>query len=185
MRWTLTRFGLALLIGLSVPAIQPTAARSPAPSHAGSGQTAQERIAQRDIQEAINQWLEFAETRDIEAISHAMTPDFELHLLDGTVLNRQQVLEGIRQEWASVLRVSDETAITIESLELSGPQVTVYTRQHYVRYLASQKDGSPHEVITNVRHCETRVFTSQGWITRRVEEIEQGQTTVDGEAYHP
>jgi ketosteroid isomerase-like protein len=185
MRRVLVGLILAILLGASAPAVRPAAAGSTAGASREGVQTAQGRIAQRDIQEAINQWLEFSEARDLDAVARAMTPDFALQLLDGTVLNRQQVLDGMRQEWASVLRVSDETSITVERLELLGPQATVYTRQHYVRYMPSRKDGSPHEVITNVRHRETWVFTEKGWISKRVEEIEQGETLVDGEPYQP
>ncbi len=185
MRGIISGFGLAVLLGAATAGVAPPLEHSSVGSAAARERTAQERVAQRDIQQAINEWLEFSEARDMEAISRTMTPDFELHLLDGTVLNRGQALEGMRQEWSSVLRVSDQTAITVESLALSGPRATVYTLQRYVRYLPDRKDGSPHEVITNVRHRETWVFTARGWIMQRVEEIEQGATTLDGEPYQP
>jgi len=40
-------------------------------------------------------------------------------------------------------------------------------------------------VITSVRHRETWVYTKDGWIAKRIEEIEQGITYLDGEPYDP
>ena len=65
--------------------------------------TPQERIVQRDIQEAIDQGLEEREAKDIQALSRQIPPDFTLRLLDGTTLNREQSLEGIRQDLQTVL----------------------------------------------------------------------------------
>ena len=70
-------------------------------------------------------------------------------------------------------------------LVLAGKQATVYTRQQYVRTLPDRKDGSPHEVITGVKHRETWVYTNDGWASKRIEELEQGQTYLDGEPYDP
>jgi len=46
------------------------------------------------------------------------------------------------------------------------------TKQQYVRTIPDRKDGSPHEVITSVSHREKWVCTKDGWIGKRVEEIE-------------
>ena len=147
--------------------------------------TAQERIVQRDIQEVIDQSLEADEARDWRAQLNPLTSDFTLTLLDGTTLNRSQVQEGIRRDFDSILAISDQTSIKIDCLTLSGKQATVYTNQHYVRTMPDRKDGSPHEVITNVRHRETWIYNDRGWMVKHVAELEQGQTYLDGEPYNP
>jgi hypothetical protein len=148
--------------------------------------TAQERIVQRDIQEAMDGNSEEWAAKDLEELSRQMPLDFRVRLLDGTTLNRQQVIEGMRQDLESVLRIDDDRTYTrIECLTLAGNEATVYTKQQYVRTLPDRKDGSPHEVITSVRHCEKWVYTKDGWAAKRVEEIEQGPTYLDGGAYDP
>src|SRR5207237_200146 len=123
--------------------------------------------------------------RDSEAGAHNLTEDFTLRLLDGTVLNRQQALQGIEQQKSSLLMVSDRTRVVVECLVLQGGEATVYTNQHYVRYMPDRRNGSPHEVITNITHRETWVFTEEGWKVKRIEELQQGQTLLDGQPYNP
>ncbi len=79
----------------------------------------------------------------------------------------------------------DRTYTRIECLTLTGNEATVYTTQQYVRTIPDRKDGSPHEVITSVRHREKWVRTKDGWVGKRVEEIEQGPTYLGGEPYKP
>jgi hypothetical protein len=147
--------------------------------------SAQERIAQRDIQERINESIEADIARDSEAGARNLTNDSTLRLLDGTVLNRQQFVEDNKEQKNSLLMVSDRTRITIDCLALKGKEATVYTNQHYVRYMPDRKDGSPHEVITNITHRETWVFTSDGWKVKYVEELQRGATLLNGQPYSP
>jgi hypothetical protein len=148
--------------------------------------TPQERIVQRDIQEAIDQGLEEREAKDIEALSRQISPDFTLRLVDGTTLNREQSLEGIRQDLQTVLQFHADRSYThVECLNLAGNEATVYTKQQYVRTMPDRKDGSPHEAITSVRHRETWLYTKDRWVNRRIEEIERGTTYLDGEPYDP
>ncbi len=161
-------------------------AQSPCTSQSERKPTPQERIIQRDIQAAIDQQLEEFAAMDVDAATRLIPKDFSIRLLDGTTLNRDQAIAGMRQEKASVLRVdADRTYTRIECLHLTGKEATVYTFQQYVRSLPDRKDGSPHEVITSVRHRETWVYTSDGWVTKRVEELEQGPTFLDGEPFDP
>lgn len=147
--------------------------------------SAQERIAQRDIQERIDESIEADIAKDSEAGAHNLTDEFTLRLLDGTVLNRQQFLEGNNEQKDSLLLVSDRTRTTIESLALKGREATVYTNQHYVRYMPDRKNGSPHEVITNMSHRETWVFTSEGWNVKHIDELQEGSTMLNGQPYTP
>ncbi|HXO30816.1 MAG TPA: hypothetical protein VN901_00530 [Candidatus Acidoferrales bacterium] len=46
--------------------------------------------------------------------------------------------------------------------------------------MPNRKDGSPHELITNVKHRETWGYTEAGWLMKRIEEMKQGPTYLDG-----
>ena len=146
--------------------------------------SAQERIAQRDIQERIDSSIEADIARDSEARAFNLTEDFTVKFLDGKLLNRQQFLAGNKEQKDSLLLVSDKTRIKIDCLVLKGKEATVYTNQHFVRYMPDRKDGSPHEVTTNITHKETWVFTSEGWKVKHIEELQRGQTLLNGEVYN-
>jgi hypothetical protein len=147
--------------------------------------TAQERIASRHIQERIDSSLEAFAAKDMSALTAELPADFTLKTIEGTVLDRAQIAEGMRHELASVLAVSDDTYTHITCLSLRGSQATVMTEQHYVRMVPDRKDGSPHEIITNVTHREIWVYTEHGWRTKHVDEVVQGPTLLDGEPYNP
>lgn len=148
--------------------------------------TAQEQIVQRDIQEVIDQEIEEFGAKDLAAVSRQMPQDFTIQLIDGTTLNREQVIHGMQEDLNSVLSIDvDRTYTRIECLTLRGKEATVYTTQQYVRTIPDRKDGGPHEVITSVRHRETWAYGKDGWVAKRVQEIEQGPTYLDGELYDP
>jgi hypothetical protein len=161
-------------------------AQSPCTSQTASKLTPQERIAQRDIQAAIDQQIEELAAKDMDAATRLMPRDFSIRLVDGTTLNRDQTIAGMRQEKDSVLRVDIDRSYThIECLHLAGKEAIIYTKQQYVRTVPDLKNGSPHEIITSVRHREIWTYTEDGWVTKRIEELEQGQTYLDGELYDP
>lgn len=146
--------------------------------------SAQERIVQRDIQEAIDRRIEELGAKDLAALSREIPEGFKLQLLDGTSLNREQAIEGMRQQLESVLSIDvDRTYTRIECLALMGNEAVIYTNQQYVRTLPDRKGGSLHEVITSVRHRETWVYSKDGWVVKHIQEIEQGPTYLDGEPY--
>jgi hypothetical protein len=147
--------------------------------------SAQERIVQRDIQQAIDRQIEELGARDLVALSRELAQGFTLQQLDGTTLNREQAIEGMRQQLESVLSIDVDRSYTrIECLALAGNEATVYTKQQYVRTVPDRKDGSPHEVTTSVRHRETWVYSKDGWVSKHIQEIEQGPTYLDGEPYN-
>jgi len=159
-------------------------AQSPRTSQTASKLTPQERIAQRDIQAAIDQQIEELAAKDMDPATRLMPKDFSIRLVDGTTLNRDQAIAGMRQEKASVLRVDiDRTYTHIECLHLAGKEAIVYTKQQYVRTVPDPKNGSPHEIVTGVRHREIWTYTEDGWVTKRIEELEQGQTYLDDQPY--
>jgi|HubBroStandDraft_1064217.scaffolds.fasta_scaffold135354_1 hypothetical protein len=186
------RRAMALGMGILFSGVLGTAgsgtspALSPCAADGANQPTAQERIVQRDIQEVIDQNLEEFGAKDIEALSRHFPAEFTIRLLDGTTLNREQVLEGMRKDLESVLTIDvDRTYTRIERLTLAGKEATLYTQQRYVRMLPDRKNGSPHEVITSVRHRETWTYMKDGWVATHIEELEQGPTYLDGELYDP
>jgi hypothetical protein len=174
---------LVAFAGINLTADVSAVAQTPCSQ--GRSLSAQENIAQRDIQERIDESIEADVARDSEAGARNLTHDFTARLLDGTVLNRQQFLEGNQEQKDSLLLISEKTRITIDCLSLKGKEAIVYTNQHYVRYMPDRKDNSPHEVITNITHKETWVFTSEGWKVKHIEELQRGVTLLNGQPYNP
>jgi hypothetical protein len=102
-----TAFAAAILFAgiISVRGVTAAPARSTCASQTAPKLTPQERTTQRDIQAAIDQQIEELAAMDIDAATRLMPKDFSIRLLDGTTLNRDQAIAGMRQEKASVLRV--------------------------------------------------------------------------------
>lgn len=144
----------------------------------------QEAIARRDIQREIQTSVEADIAMDASARSSIETADLKIKELDGKIVPAAQI-GASTNNYQGILRTSDETKIKIECLILKGKEAIVYTNQHFVRYIPNRKDESPHEVITNIIHRETWVFTEKGWKVRYIEELERGNTYLDGHLYNP
>jgi hypothetical protein len=145
--------------------------------------TDQERFVQREIQSRIDESIEAGQAKDLAAELHYAAPTLTVKLVDGTVLDRRQIEEAMKRDSAWVLAVSDQTTVTIQCLELKGKEAVPVTEQHFVRTVPDRKDGSPHELITNVTHEETWAYGKDGWLTQRVKELKQGPTYLDGKLY--
>ncbi len=145
----------------------------------------QEAIAKRDIQRLINQTIEGDIAKDADAKLQMESDDFTVKELDGKIYTKDSVkqLAASANNYQGILRISEDTKIKIECLSFKGKEAIVYTNQHFVRYVPDRKDESPHEVITNIIHRETWVFSEQGWKVRYVEELERGNTYLDGKLY--
>lgn len=145
----------------------------------------QETIAKRDIQRQINHSINADIAKDADARSSIETGDLTIRELDGKVYMKESAeqIGASANNYQGILRISDNTKIKIECLTLKGKEAIVYTNQHFVRYVPDRKDESPHEVITNIIHRETWVFTEQGWKVRYIEELERGNTYLDGKLY--
>ncbi len=99
-------------------------------SHDATKRSAQERIVQRDIPEALDRQIEELGVEDLAALSREVPQGFTLRLLAGTRLNREQAIEGMRQQLKSVLSIDvDRTYTRIECLALMGNEATIYTKQ--------------------------------------------------------
>jgi hypothetical protein len=146
----------------------------------------QEKIARRDIQNIINQGLEADEAKDTEASDHNLTDDFTIKDLDGKLWTREEMKGkkgASKNNYEGILQISDRSWIKIEMLTLKGLEAVVYTNQHFVRYVPDRKDGSPHELITNIIHREIWIFTDKGWKMKHIEELERGKTYLNGEVF--
>ena len=173
---TLTWTTIGVLLSVAAGFAQPPCAHS-------SRLTDQERFVRAEIQAEIDESIEAAEAKDLPAGMHYFAPDLTMKLVDGTVLDRRQVADGMKRDSDWILSVSDRTAVKIECLELKGKEAVVVTDQHFVRTVPDRKDGSPHELVTNVRHRETWIYTAAGWLTKRIEELSQGPTYLDGKLF--
>lgn len=147
----------------------------------------QAAIVRRDIQRLIDQSIEADIAKDAEARSSIETEDLTIKELDGQIHTKESAAQigASVNSYQGILLVSDDTKISIECLTLKGKEAIVYTNQHFVRYVPDRKDESPHEIITNIIHRETWIFTEQGWKVRYIEELERGNTYLDGKLYKP
>ncbi len=145
--------------------------------------TDQERFVLHEIQLRIDESVEASEAQDLAAKMHYAAPDLTLKLVDGTILDRKQIEAGMKRDSDWILAVSDQTTIKIECIELKGTEAVLFTDQHFVRTVPDRKDGSPHELITNATHRETWIYAKGGWLTKRIDELKQGPTYLDGKLY--
>jgi hypothetical protein len=145
--------------------------------------TGQGRLVRREIQSRIDESIEADEAKDLVAKMEHSAPDLTLKLVDGTVLDRKQIEEGVKRDADWILSVSDQTNVTIECIELKGKEAVLITDQHFVRTVPDRKDGSPHELITHVKHRETWIYTQKGWLTKRIDELTEGPVYLDGKLY--
>lgn len=147
----------------------------------------QEAIARRDIQQLLNQTVSAGIAKDAAAALHNDADEITFKALDGKILTNEAAknVGAHVNNYDGILRVSDDTSIKIECLTLKGKEAIVYINQHFVRYVPDRKDESPHEVITNIIHRETWIFTGQGWKVKYIEELERGNTYLDGKLYNP
>jgi len=147
----------------------------------------QEAIARRDIQQLLNQIVSAGIAKDAAALRDIDADEFTFKALDGKILTNEAAknVGANTSNFQGILRVSDDTSIKIECLTFKGKDAVIYINQHYVRYVPDRKDESPHEVITNIIHREIWTFTEQGWKRKYVEELERGNTYLDGKLYNP
>ena len=202
MKINLLSFALLVCVGMGIEAaaqtrttkqetsqmrcmcIENSFAQSPC-ARDGKTPTAQELVARREIQERINHTIEADEAKDVEAATHFETADFTVKNLDGTVDTLSDAKKGTQQGYDYVLRVSDKTYVNIDCLTLNGKEATVYINQHFVRTVPDRRNGSPHELITNITHREIWVYTAQGWLRKHIDELQRGPTFLDGQPFNP
>lgn len=117
--------------------------------------------------------------RDPDRVMRLRHPAFHTITPDGTVSNRAQMYERTRMFIARVERF-DSLSETITGLTLAGDTAIAIVDQRTVRQQRFP-DGSLHEVRTSVVQRESWIRTPQGWFFWRVDQIQPGETLVDGQ----
>lgn len=116
--------------------------------------------------------------RDPDRVMRLRHPEFHTITSDGRVSTREQMYERTRAFIGRVERF-DSLAETITALTLSGDTAHAIVAQQTVRQQRFP-DGTLHEIRTSVVQRESWIRTRQGWLMWRVDQIQPGQTLVDG-----
>ena len=116
--------------------------------------------------------------RDPDRVMRLRHPAFHTITPEGNVSNREQMYERTRAFIARIERF-DSLAETITGLTLAGDTAHAIVLQRTVRQQRFP-DGLLHEVRTSVVQRESWVRTAQGWLLWRVDQIQPGETLVDG-----
>jgi hypothetical protein len=116
--------------------------------------------------------------RDPDRVMRLRHPDFHTLTPDGNISTRVQMYQRTRDFIARVERF-DELSETIHSLTLSGDTAHAIVDQRTVRQ-QRWPDGVLREVRTSVVQRESWIRTPEGWLMWRVDQIQPGQTLIDG-----
>ena len=121
--------------------------------------------------------------RDPDRVMRLRHPAFHTITPDGRVSTREQMYERTRALIGRVERF-DSLSEKIGTITLMGDTAHAIVHQ---RTLRQQRlpDGALHEVRTAVVQRESWVKTPEGWLLWRVDEIQPGQTLVDGKPPPP
>ncbi|MGH7712020.1 MAG: DUF4440 domain-containing protein [Gemmatimonadaceae bacterium] len=116
--------------------------------------------------------------RDADRVMRLRHPDFHTITPDGNVSSREQMYQRTR---AFIDRIERFDSLTeeITAITLAGDTAHAIVLQRTVRQ-QRLNDGLLHEVRTSVVQRESWIRTSQGWLFWRVDQIQPGQTLVDG-----
>lgn len=117
--------------------------------------------------------------RDPDRVMRLRHPTFHTITPDGNVSTRQQMYDRTR---AFIGRVEkfDSLSETITALTLAGDTAHAIVDQRTTRQQRFP-DGALHQVRTSVVQRESWIRTPQGWLLWRVDQIQPGQTLVDGQ----
>jgi hypothetical protein len=117
--------------------------------------------------------------RDPDRVMRLRHPAFHTITPDGNVSTREQMYRRTREFIGRVERF-DSLSETITDLRLAGDTAHAVVDQRTVRQQRFP-DGALHEVRTSVIQRESWIKTPEGWLLWRVDQIQPGQTLVDGE----
>ena len=116
--------------------------------------------------------------RDPDRVMRLRHPDFYTITPDGNVSTREQMYERTRAFIDRIVRF-DSLTETITALSLAGDTAHAVVLQRTVRQ-QRLNDGLLHEVRTSVVQRESWIRTPDGWLFWRVDQIQPGETLVDG-----
>ncbi|HEY0380447.1 MAG TPA: alpha/beta hydrolase fold domain-containing protein [Pyrinomonadaceae bacterium] len=139
----------------------------------------EEEEAKRAIEARVAESVEAMRRHDTPGRMAGFAPDWKGKLKDGEVITLKDLEESFRQQDRTILSVAPESGTVVDTIELNGNEATVHTSQRFVRTVRGG-DGQPVEVRTGVTHKEVWVKTERGWLSKSIEELEQGPTFVNG-----
>lgn len=116
--------------------------------------------------------------RDPDRVMRLRHPAFHTITPDGNVSTREQMYQRTRAFIGRIVRF-DSLSETITALTLAGDTAHAVVDQRTVRQ-QRLNDGALHEVRTSVVQRESWIRTPQGWLLWRVDQIQPGETLVDG-----
>lgn len=116
--------------------------------------------------------------RDPDRVMRLRHPDFHTITPDGNVSTREQMYERTRAFITRIVRF-DSLSETITALSLAGDTAHAIVLQRTARQ-QRLNDGTLHEVRTSVIQRESWIRTPDGWLLWRVDQIQPGETLVDG-----
>jgi Domain of unknown function (DUF4440) len=116
-------------------------------------------------------------THDPDRVMRLRHPAFHTITPDGRVHTREQMYQRTRDFIARIDHF-DSLSETITALALDGDTAHAVIDQRTVRQQTI--NGELHEVRTSVVQRESWIRTPEGWLLWRVDEVQPGQTLVDG-----
>lgn len=116
--------------------------------------------------------------RDPDRVMRLRHPDFHTITPDGIVSTRRPMYERTRAFIDRIVRF-DSLTETITALTLLGDTAHAIVLQRTVRQ-QRLNDGMLHAVRTSVVQRESWIRTQDGWFFWRVDQIQPGETLVDG-----
>jgi Domain of unknown function (DUF4440) len=116
--------------------------------------------------------------RDPDRVMRLRHPDFHTITPDGTVSTREQMYQRTRDFIGRIERF-DQLSEVIIRLTLVGDTAHAIVDQRTVRQQRFP-DGALHEIRTSVVQRESWIRTPDGWLFWRVDQIQPGETLVDG-----
>lgn len=116
--------------------------------------------------------------RDPDRVMRLRHPDFHTITPDGKVSTREQMVERTRQFIGRIERF-DHLSESITGLTLEGDTAHAIVDQRTIRR-QRLPDGTLHEVRTSVVQRESWRRTPEGWMLWRVDQIQPGETLLDG-----
>lgn len=116
--------------------------------------------------------------RDPDRVMRLRHPDFHTITPDGKVSTREQMYQRTRDLIGRIERF-DSLSEKIIDLTLEGDTAHAVVDQRTVRQQRLD-DGALHEVRTSVVQRESWVRNPEGWMLWRVDQIQPGETLLDG-----
>src|ERR687884_1200303 len=93
----------------------------------------EEEEAKLAIEKRVADSVEALRRKDMAARMEGFAPDWTGKLKDGEVIALKDLEGAFRQQFRSIINVSEETRTIVDSIQLNGNEATVHTSQRFVR----------------------------------------------------